>query len=119
MDEDFNIDMEDVKRLQDAALGAASTHIKKQRRLISNVKFVCVCLTIVLSVAIVCATVFGITAIQQQQSALIAQYQNLLDLMSGAEIVTETYTVETDGDSGIAIAGDNNNISGGGIENGD
>lgn len=105
--------------LQNEALAAATEHIREQRKRNANSRMIAVCLTCLLVVAIVCATVLGCTAImaqqetiREQQYALNMQYAGLSGLLSGAEIVTE-YADTGDGDNGTAVVGDGNVFAGG------
>lgn len=110
---------EKLVELQNEALSAATEHIREQRKRNENSRIIAVCLTCLLVVAIICATVLGCTAItaqqetiQEQQYALNMQYAGLSDLISGAEIVTE-YADTGDGDNGTAVVGDGNVFAGG------
>lgn len=111
--------------LQNEALAAATEHIREQRRRNANSQMIAVCLTCLLIVAIICATVLGCTAItaqqetiREQQYALNMQYAGLLDLFYGAEITTE-YAETGEGDNGAAIVGDGNMLYGGDCYNGE
>lgn len=113
---------EKVSELQNEALEAAAEHIRQQRNRNANSRLVAVCLTCLLVVAIICATVLGCMAIMAQQETIIEQqyalnmqYAGLSDLLSGAEIVTEEYTAESDGDGSISVAGDGNYTVGGDV----
>ena len=107
--------------LQNEALAAATEHIREQRKRNANSQMIAVCLTCLLIVAIICATVLGCTAITAQQEtireqlySINMQYTALSDLLYGAEITTEEYTTEADsGEGGTAIAGDGNFFVGG------
>lgn len=108
-----------IQELQAEAIEAATQHIREQRKANENMKIKVYCLTALLIVAMVCATViacFYIYAQQQtiieQQYALNMQYAGLLDYVSGAEITEETNTADS-GDGGIAVAGDKNTVVGG------
>ena len=105
---------EKVSELQNEALEAAAEHIRQQRNRNANSRLIAVCLTCLLVVVMICATVLGCTAIMaqqetimEQQYALNMQYAGLSDLLSGAEIVTE-YADTGDGDNGTAVVGDGN-----------
>lgn len=105
--------------LQNEALEAATEHIREQRKRNANSRMIAICLTCLLIVAIICATVLGCTAItaqqetiREQQYALNMQYAGLLDLFYGSEITTE-YAETGEGDSGTAIVGDGNYWYGG------
>lgn len=110
----------DINELQNAAIEAATNHIKNQREDNQRVKIKMYCLTAIACVLIVCAAVvacFTIAAqqetIREQQYALNMQYAGLLDYVSGAEITTTTTTEANSGDNGTAIAGDGNYVVGG------
>lgn len=108
-----------IAELQAEAIEAATQHIREQRKANENMKIKVYCLTALLIVAIICATViacFSIYTQQQtiieQQYALNMQYAGLMDYISGAEVITET--VDTgDGDNGTALIGDGNTVVGG------
>lgn len=113
---------EKIVELQNEALSAATEHIRAQRKRNENSRIIAVCLTCLLIVAIICATVLGCNAImaqqetiREQQYALNMQYAGLCDLLYGAEIVTEEYTAESDGDGSISVAGDGNYTVGGDV----
>lgn len=108
-----------INELQNEAIAAAAEHIREQRKKNAHLRLIICCLTILLIVAMICATVLGVTAICKQQQVIIEQqyalnmqYASLLDLMSGAEITTETHTADSEG-GGIAIAGTDNVVIGG------
>lgn len=108
--------------LQNEALAAATEHIREQRKRNANSRMIAVCLTCLLIVAIICATVLGCTAItaqhetiREQQYALNMQYSGLLDLFYGSEVTTEEYYSESDGDGSISVAGDGNYTVGGDV----
>lgn len=112
------MNQEKVEGLKNSALEAAAVHIRKQRSDISRYRFKTICITVVVCVALVCAAAvacFAIYAQQQtiieQQYALNMQYAQLTDLLSGAEVTTETI----DGSGGVAakIEGDGNSVGGG------
>lgn len=105
-----------------AAIEAATEHIREQRKTTKNLKIKVYCLTALLIVAMICAAVvacFAIYAQQQtiieQQYALNMQYSSLADLLYGAEITTSEYTAQSDGDGSISVAGDNNTTAGGDV----
>lgn len=109
----------DINELQNAALEAATEHIRGQRKENKMSRMKIYCLTVILCVLIVCASVvacFTIYSQQQtiieQQYALNMQYAGLLDYVAGAEITEETNTADS-GDGGIAVAGDENTVVGG------
>lgn len=112
----------DIKELQNAAIEAATEHIKGQREENKMTKAKLHCLTVFVSVLVVCAAIvvcFAIQAQQQtireQQYALNMQYSSLMEYVAGAEITTE---YADSGDNGTAIAGDGNMVSGGDVNNG-
>lgn len=111
----------DINELQNAAIEAATEHIKGQREANKMAKVKMYCLTAILCVLIVCAAVvacFTINAqqetIREQQYALNMQYAGLLEYIANAEVSTETI----DGSGGVVakIEGDGNSISSGGVE---
>lgn len=109
----------DINELQNAAIEAATEHIKGQREANKMAKLRLYCITAVLCVLIVCTAVvacFTIYSQQQtiieQQYALNMQYAGLLDYVAGAEVTTETI----DGSGGgvaAKIEGDGNSVGGG------
>lgn len=109
----------DLNELQNAAIEAATAHIKGQREEHRMTKTKLYCLTVVVCVLIVCASVVACYAIHAQQQTIIEQqyalnmqYAGLLDYVSGAEVTHET--AETgDGDNGTAFIGDGNTVVGG------
>lgn len=110
----------DIKTAESEAIGSATKYIKRQKDSVINLRLIICCLTILLIVAMICATVLGVTAICKQQQTIIEQqyalnmqYAGLLDYVSGAEITTTTETIDGSG-GGIAakIEGDNNTIGG-------
>lgn len=112
-----------IQELQAEAIEAATQHIREQRKANENMRIKVYCLTVLMIVSIVCATViacFSIYSQQQtiieQQYALNMQYAGLLDYVSGAEVTTTTEA--NSGDNGNAIIGDGNMIAGGDV-NGD
>lgn len=115
-------DMEEkIKALQNEAIDAAAQHIREQRRRNANARLSAVCLTVLLCVAILCATALGLHAISaqqkvilEQQYALNMQYAGLLDYLKSAEITSETITREASASGGgTAVAGDGNLVAGG------
>lgn len=109
----------DINELQNEAIAAAAEHIREQRKKNAHLRLIICCLTVLLIVAMICATVLGVTAICKQQQTIIEQqyalnmqYAGLLDLMSGAEITSE-YVDTGDGDNGTAFIGDGNTVAGG------
>lgn len=114
----------DIEKIKDDAIKTATKHIQDQRQINKYDKLKLYCVTVILCTLIVCASIVSCYAIYTQQQTIIEQqyalnmqYAQLTDLLSGAEIVTETTQAES-GDDGIAIAGDGNMISGGDM-NGD
>lgn len=103
------------------AVKDATTRIQKDKRSHELKKISIICLAVVFSIALVCATVLGVYAIREQQEtireqqyALNMQYASLMEYVAGAEITTETITQEADaGDGGTAVAGDGNTVAGG------
>lgn len=107
------------------AVKDATARIQRDKRAHELKKLALVCAAFVLAVAIVCATVLAVVAIQEQQRTIIEQqyalnmqYAGLLEYIAGAEITTETTTEtvthEADaGDGGTAVAGDGNTVVGG------
>lgn len=113
----------DIKELQNAAIEAATDHIKGQREAHRVTKIKAYCITAFACVLLVCASVvacFTIYCQQQtiieQQYALNMQYASLMEYVSGAEITTEYADT---GDGGNAVVGDGNMIAGGDVNNGD
>lgn len=113
-----------IQELQAEAIDAATQHIREQRKANENMRIKVYCLTVLLIVAMVCATViacFSIYSQQQtiieQQYALNMQYSGLLDYVAGAEVTTTTskYDAQADGEGSIAVAGDGNITAGGDV----
>ena len=108
----------DINELQNAALEAATEHIRGQRKENKLTKTKLYCITVFSCVLIICAAFVACFAIHSQQKtiteqqyALNMQYAGLLDLIYGAEITNETITNEADsGDGGTAVAGENNTV---------
>lgn len=109
---------EKVDGLKNAALEAAAAHIRGQRTDLGKCRFKAICITVAACVALVCAAVVACFAIYaqhqtiiEQQYALNMQYAQLTDILSGAEVTTETI----DGSGGVAakIEGDGNSVGGG------
>lgn len=112
----------DVGELQNAAISAATEHIKNQRNENRMTKLKLYCITVVVCVLMICAAVvacFAIYAQQQtiieQQYALNMQYAQLMEYIASAEVTTETID-GSDGGIAAKIEGDNNAISAGGVE---
>lgn len=107
-----------IDELKSEAIATATEHIREQRKRGQNIKTIAACLTVLLAVAMICATVLGCFAIVKQQETIIEQqyalnmqYASLMDLLYGAEVTTETTTNEADaGDGGTAVAGENNTV---------
>lgn len=112
----------DISELQNAAIEAATKHIRNQREenRLANAK-VCLLAALACTLAVCFATVacFAIyqqqETIREQQYALNAQYAQLMEYVSGAEVttVTESYEASAD-DGGTAVAGNNNTTTIGG-----
>lgn len=106
------------------AVKDATTRIQKDKRAHELKKLALVCLTIVLVVACVCATVLGMFTIRKQQETIIEQqyalnmqYASLMEYIAGAEVTTTTETIDgSDGGVAAKIEGDNNSITAGGGE---
>lgn len=114
-----------INELQNAAIEAATQHIKGQREENRMAKIKIYCLAAIVCTLIVCASVVACFTIYyqqqtiiEQQNALNMQYAGLLDYVSGAEI-TETHEASADGDGSVAVAGNGNNAAGGDIVNGE
>lgn len=114
----------DINELQNAAIEAATEHIKGQREANRMEKVKVRCVTVVACVIVVCAAVVACFAIHKQQQTIIEQqyalnmqYASLMEYVANAEITTETieYDAESDGDGSIAVAGDGNITAGGDI----
>lgn len=109
----------DTMKAANAAIEAATEHIREQRKTAENLRIKVYCLTALLIVAMICAAVVGCFAIYAQQQTIIdqqyalnMQYAGLMDYISGSEVITET--VDTgDGDNGTAFIGDGNTVVGG------
>lgn len=110
----------DINELQNAAIEAATQHIKGQREENRMAKIKLYCITAIVCTLFVCASIvacFTIYSQQQtiieQQYALNMQYAGLLDYVSGAEVTTTTETIDGSG-GGIAakIEGDGNTVGG-------
>lgn len=111
-----------IEELQAEAINAATEHIKSQRKMYENTRIKLFCVTILLILTIICATIISCFAIFAQQKTIIEQqyslnmqYAGLIDYVSGAEIVTET---ADSADGGTAIVGDGNMLAGGDVNNG-
>lgn len=113
---------EALSSIQNMALKSAADHIKGQWQKNRMLSLKSYCLTIFVSVLMVCLTTIACFAIYQQQEtireqqyALNAQYAQLMEYVSGAEVttVTESYEASAD-DGGTAVLGDNNTTTIGG-----
>lgn len=99
-----------------AAIEAATGHIKGQREAHKLTKIKLYCLTVFACVLAVCSAVTACYAIHAQQQTIIEQqyalnmqYAGLMEYIAGAEVTTET--AETgDGDNGTAFVGDGNTV---------
>lgn len=112
----------DINELQNAAIEAATQHIKGQREENRMAKIKLYCITAIVCTLFFCASIvacFTIYAQQQtiieQQYALNMQYAGLLDYISNAEITKSEYSAQSDGDGSISVAGDGNITAGGDI----
>ena len=112
----------DINELQNAAIEAATDHIKGQRESLRITKIKMYCIIAFACVAIICASIVACFAIYTQQQTIIEQqyalnmqYAGLLDYISNAEITTE---YADSGDDGTAIVGDGNMVAGGDVNNG-
>lgn len=99
----------------DACNGAVkdATHrIQQDKLAYKHKEFLIVCLTVLLAVSIVCATVMGCYTIREQQYALNMQYASLMEYLSNAEVSTETID---SGEGGVAakIEGNGNTVANG------
>ena len=113
---------EALSSVQNMALKSAADHIKGQWQKNRMLSLKSYCLTIFVSVLMVCLTTIACFAIYQQQEtireqpyALNAQYAQLMEYVSGAEgtTVTESYEASAD-DGSTAVLGDNNTTTIGG-----
>lgn len=112
----------DISELQNAAIEAAAEHIKNQRAEMQIVRIKMYCLAAVVCVAVTCLSAIACFAIYQQQEtireqqyALNAQYAQLMEYVSGAEVTTVTESYEASADEGsTAVLGDNNTTTIGG-----
>lgn len=108
-----------ITDLQNAAIEAATQHIKGQREENRMAKIKLYCMTTIACVMIFCAAVVACFTIHtqhqtiiEQQYALNMQYASLMEYIAGAEVTTETNTADAD-DGGTAVAGDSNTVVGG------
>lgn len=113
---------EALSSVQNMALKSAAEHIKGQWQKNRMLSLKSYCLTIFVSVLMVCLTTIACFAIYQQQEtireqqyALNAQYAQLMEYVSGAEVTTVTESYEASADDGsTAVLGDNNTTTIGG-----
>lgn len=113
---------EALSSVQNMALKSAAEHIKGQWQKNRMLSLKSYCLTIFVSVLMVCFTTIACFAIYQQQEtireqqyALNAQYAQLMEYVSGAEVTTVTESYEANADNGsAAVLGDNNTTTIGG-----
>ena len=113
---------EALSSVQNMALKSAAEHIKGQWQKNRMLSLKSYCLTIFVSVLMVCFTTIACFAIYQQQEtireqqyALNAQYAQLMEYVSGAEVTTVTERYEANADNGsAAVLGDNNTTTIGG-----
>lgn len=113
---------EALSSVQNMALKSAADHIKGQWQKNRMLSLKSYCLTIFMSVLMVCLTTIACFAIYQQQEtireqqyALNAQYAQLMEYVSGAEVTTVTESYEASADDGsTAVLGDNNTTTIGG-----
>lgn len=89
---------------------------KKHKESQTTARILIACLSVLLLAAMVCGTIIATTTIREQQYALNMQYAGLMELMSGAEVTTETTNANADGDDSVAIVGDNNNANKGELD---
>lgn len=109
-----------LDEIQNMALKQAADEIKAQGQKNKIVSAKAHCLATIVSVLLVCLSIIVCFAIYQQQEtiraqqfALNAQYAQLMEYVSGAEITTVTESYEADaGDGGTAVAGNENEIGG-------
>lgn len=113
----------DISELQNAALETAAQHIRGQREANQTSKVKLYCLTAFACVVVVCAAIVACFAIYSQQQTIIEQqyalnmqYSSLMEYVAGAEVTTETETVDGgDGGTAIKVEGDNNTTAGGDV----
>lgn len=112
----------DINELQNAAIEAATQHIKGQREENRMAKIKLYFLTAILCTLIVCASVvacFTIHAQQQtiieQQYALNMQYASLMEYVANADVTRSEYTAQADGEGSISVAGYGNITAGGDV----
>lgn len=73
-----------ISELQKEAIEAAAEHIKQQRTRNANSRLIAACLTCLLVVAMICATVLGCNAIMAQQETIREQQYALNMQYAGA-----------------------------------
>lgn len=104
------------------AIKTATNYIKKQKKKNINTRFIAGCIAVFACVCVICGSVivcFAIHAqqetIREQQYTINMQYNDLLSLLYGSEIITTDEIIDGSG-GGVAakIDGDGNTISGGG-----
>lgn len=64
---------EKIQSLQNETIEAAAQHIREQRKRNANARLTAVCLTVLLCVAMLCATALGLHAISAQQKVILEQ----------------------------------------------
>lgn len=118
--------MEDVQNalvdIQNMAIKQAAEEIRVQGQKNKLMSAKVYCLSLVVSVLLVCLAAIACFAIYQQQEtireqqyALNAQYAQLMEYVSGAEITTVTESYEASADDGsTAVAGNNSTTTIGG-----
>lgn len=106
-----------INELQNAAIEAATQHIKGQREENRMAKIKLYCMTTIACVLIFCAAVVACFTIYtqhqtiiEQQYALNMQYASLMEYIAGAEVTTETID-GSEGGVAAKIEGDNNSIT--------
>ena len=112
--------------IQNMAIKQAAEEIRVQGQKNKLMSAKVYCLSLVVSVLLVCLAAIACFAIYQQQEtireqqyALNAQYAQLMEYVSGAEITTVTESYEASADDGsTAVLGDNNTTTIGGRLNG-
>ena len=105
------------------AVKSATDRIRKDKQIHERKKLLTVCITVLLAVAMVCGTVLGCYTVKKQQETIIEQqyalnmqYAQLMEYVAGAEVTTETETVDGgDGGTAIKVEGDNNTTAGGDV----
>lgn len=108
--------------IQNMAIKQAAEEIRVQGQKNKLMSAKVYCLSLVVSVLLVCLAAIACFAIYQQQEtireqqyALNAQYAQLMEYVSGAEITTVTESYEASADDGSTAAlGDNNTTTIGG-----